>query len=181
MVVDRKFIALLFSTFGLVLFFSAVVVTSLFMTRPAAVATTQHAFSTGIGRSVQEDGSTNVERNPASLSVRNHPIAIRKNQVVMEQFSLPCVGQPPGNFDAVVATTANQIQLKAKSCDKLAELKILSVTNKTNGYSATIFQQDATTIATDYITLDRGENLLTFAQQTATGVERSFDLTVLRK
>lgn len=170
MVVDRKFIALLFSTFGLVVFFGVIVVTCLFMTRPEANAAQGFAAA-------HEDSSG---RSPASLNVRAENLAGAKVPVVMELLSLPCLSEAATDL-AELTTAAKQIRLQTKSCDKLKALKMLSITNKTNGYSATIFQQEANAISTDYISLDHGKNILTFSQQTTTGETRTVALTVLRQ
>ena len=165
---DRNQLTLLFSTFGLTILLGILVTTSLFVTRPSV---------RNVGSMVSEIVQNENTRGPASLNVRDSSAA--KSAVVMEQVSLPCFSDT-SPLPGPVRTMAKQIRLHAKTCDKDQELHFLTIINKTNGYSATLFPADLQTLSTDYISIERGENILVLNQKIAGGQVRTIELRIQR-
>jgi hypothetical protein len=100
-----------------------------------------------------------ASREPASVSSANgiHPHII--------SFDVRCATAKKFSFIAEGA----YVQLHGKDCSKRASETPLSITNKTNGFTASIFEVSKNEYQTDFIQLKAGENQISIRFQTPAG------------
>jgi hypothetical protein len=95
--------------------------------------------------------------------------------VVMDVIKVPCWDKNSGNMHS---TTARWVRLTGKPCESEGEApaEAVLVRNMTNGYVATVFATQGSTLTTDYIPLKSGKNdiLIRFTPSAGVAVESQF-------
>ena len=72
----------------------------------------------------------------------------------------------------------NFVQLKGRDCGKEAQMPKLSITNKTNGFTASVFFLNGREYQTDLIQLKEGENQISIQYQYPSGQQEEHVLNV---
>jgi hypothetical protein len=99
-------------------------------------------------------------RIPASVSSAK----LSENPHIIS-FDVRCSKTKKMSFNAEGA----YVQLRGKDCSKRSGESPLSITNKTNGFTASIFQVSKSEYQTDFIQLTSGENQISIRFQSANG------------
>lgn len=76
----------------------------------------------------------------------------------LKPLIINCVDQ----FDTQIQVTTSQVLLNFKDCEDQIKIDDIKLVNQTNSYMAQIFRSSQNTIATDFIQLAKGENILNF-------------------
>lgn len=79
-----------------------------------------------------------------------------------------------------IEVDGSRIRLKSNSCENF-RTSDLTITNKSNGYTASIFQMKNNEFTTDFIDLKYGENQVEVKMKDAAGYEKTHSLTVHRR
>lgn len=99
--------------------------------------------------------SAELGRRPASLGAKNlaMKLAIPRPDVLLE-WDWSCRKNAP----ATAEVDGNQLRLKGKACDHAFSPEKLTITNVTNGFTASIFDKGHREYETDLIQLNAGSN-----------------------
>lgn len=65
-------------------------------------------------------------------------------------------------FETYIQVTTSQVLLNFKDCENQVKADDIKLVNQTNLYMAQIFRSSQSTLATDFIQLAKGENILNF-------------------
>lgn len=115
-------------------------------------------------------------RSPASLphikGAKKHLVIEDTKKVLgnllsdnLISYNFSCDKIKPTNFKVEGA----YLQLKGKDCSKSPVLRPLNITNKTNGFTASVFVLNKKEYQTDLIQLKEGENQISIQYQTPSG------------
>lgn len=118
------------------------------------------------------ESHSSEERRPASLSV-----AVAKPGSALDQFTkldLNCSRKPAGNM----SVQGSFVQFQGKSCLKSLDVEIV---NKSNGYTASVFQRGEGGYQTDLIQLESGENEIAIRYRERSGKSVEEIVRVLSK
>jgi hypothetical protein len=141
------------TTLMLVLLLGGITVFSVIEPPPGLVA---HPLNEGI-------------RGPASISSNNIPLASAAT-VSSNEFILPCSLK-----EQKLSGYSDQVRIQGDTCKE----KLTRITNKTNGFVATIFATTSTHFTTDYISLQPGENKIEVQQTARDGVVTTSTVTLI--
>lgn len=123
---------------------------------------------------INEDTLSSLVRLPASLPVQLvTPTTKTLPPIEMSAVMVPCWDSPQTEAQA---TSARWVRLVGRSCKSTGQVW---VENKSNGYVATVFdQQLGAKLTTDYIPLNQGHNeiIIRFEPEPGVQVENRFTL-----
>lgn len=122
--------------------------------RPVELKSRQPASLPSIGTPKK-----NVVINDAKKELNN----LLSNNLVSYDFA--CTKAKPTELKV----DGGYLQLKGKDCSKSGHAPKLSITNKTNGFTAAVFIMNEKEYQTDLIQLKEGENQISIQYQTPTG------------
>ncbi len=107
--------------------------------------------------------TTSSDREPASIPTQAMKVA--KPQPHFKNLDLNCAKKQFSPFNVV----GNYVQLQGKNCMSNFKEGDVEITNKSNGFTASVFQSGTDKYQTDLIQLQPGENEITIRYRERTG------------
>lgn len=93
------------------------------------------------------------------------PASTKKDDAHVISFDVSCAKGKSFTFNA----QGSYIQLKGRDCTKTTSKKPMTITNKSNGFQASIFEVSKNEYQTDLIQLQNGENQISVKFESAAG------------
>ena len=125
----------------------------------------------------QSDLNLIYSRQPSSVVKREPKVDLEKNKLpapVAANFDFDCLK----NSQKEVTVKGSYLQIRGKGCANAAQADQLSIVNKSNGYTAAVFQTGQGQFQTDLIQLIEGQNQILIQFQNSTGKKFQHEVVV---